>query len=471
MHQRHLTFVALAALLPGFAQAIPDLSSSPAQRTGLSLTVYNDGQALVRDVRRVELGAGTQRIGFREVAASIRPETASVSAAAGSAVELLEENFDFDLLSPEALLHKYIGRKVQVIHTNPATGVESPEEATVLATNQGVVLRYADRIETGIAGRLSFPDVPATLRDRPTLSVLLRAPDAGARELQLTYLANEISWKADYIGTLDAKGERMALNGWVTLTNMSGASYENATLQLIAGTLNRVSNLREQRMVAAPAAKAIRTDQPSEEKVGDQHLYTVARPTTIAENQTKQLALLSARVIPVRREYVLENPTGDWWYRERRGDVQRGLKPAVELKFENRGGELGIPLPAGVIRVYAPDSAGRMQFTGEDGIGHTARNESVSLRLGEAFDITADRVQTDFKVLGDRARQSSYRIEIRNADTRPVTVTVREPLHGDWSIASESQPHRKESAGSATWAVQVPAEGKSVLEYSAIVRW
>jgi hypothetical protein len=452
------------------SSAAPETSLTTSSRTSLGITIYNDGQALVRDARRVDLARGTQTIAFRDVAATIRPETASLKPVEGASFDLLEQNFDFDLLTPTALLRKYVGRSVTVIHTNPASGAETSERATVLATNEGVVLRYPDRIETGIAGRVSFPDVPANLRDRPTLSIMLNAAQAGERQVELSYLANQIGWKADYIANLNPEATRMTLNGWVTLTNQSGTAYQNARLQLVAGTLNRVTTELKP-VPALMAAVRAKTEQVAEEKLGDYHLYTLPRLTTIENNQTKQVALLSASDVPVQREYVLQNNMIDWWYLARRPDMQKGLKPSVFLRFENKGGELGIPLPAGVVRAYMPDSSGGSQLIGEDSIAHTAKGEVVSLRLGEAFDLTADRVQTDFRVLSEHSRQSSYRIEVRNADSKPVTVTVREPLHGDWKITSETQEHVKESAGSAAWQIRVPGDGKVVLEYTAVVNW
>jgi hypothetical protein len=208
-----------------------------------------------------------------------------------------------------------------------------------------------------------------------------------------------------------------------------------------------------------------------QEKLGDYHLYTLSNPTTILENQTKQVALLSAAEIPVRREYVLQNTNGYWWYQGAHPEIQKGLKPSVFLHFENKGGDLGIPLPGGTVRVYMKDSNGGSQLVGEDALAHTAKGEKIDLRLGEAFDLTADRVQTDYKVLSSNSSQSSYKIEIRNGDSKPVTVTVREPLQGDWHISRETQSHVKESAGSAIWQVKVPANGKAVLEYTAVVKW
>jgi len=472
-----IALVLAACLSCGLAGAKPgpeaaESSLTTGSRTSLGVTIYNDGQALVRDARRITLARGVQRIAFREVAATIRPETASLKSVSGSGFDLLEQNFDFDLLTPAALLQKYVGRQVTVTRTNPATGAETSESATVLATNEGVVLRYHDRIETGVAGRLSFPDVPANLRDRPTLSLMLSAAQSGDQLVELTYLANQVGWKADYIANLNADGTRMSLNGWVTLTNQSGTAYEDARLQLVAGTLNRVVEARGRVLAKAMAAPAeARAMDMSEEKLGDYHLYTLPRPTTILNNQTKQVALLSASDVPVQREYVLQNANLDWWYLGRHADMQKGLKPSVFLRFQNRDGDLGIPLPAGTVRAYMPDSHGGGQLIGEDAIAHTARGEEVALRLGEAFDLTADRVQTDFKVISDRVHQSSFRIELRNADPKPVTIKVREPLHGEWRITSESLPHVKESAGSAVWQVQVPGDGKAVLEYTAIVNW
>jgi hypothetical protein len=442
-------------------------------RTALSVTVYNDGQALVRDTRRLPLHAGQNRIAWCDVAASMRPETTSLRALGGD-LAMLEQNYEFDLLTPAALLRRYVGKQVTVVHTNPASGAETSERATVLAANDGVVLRYSDRIETGGAGRIVYGDVPATLRDRPTLSLLLGSAQGGKQEAELMYLANQISWKVDYIASLNASGDRMQLNGWVTLTNGSGAAYENAQLQLVAGTLNRVRDADLEMKTGAPMAPApmlSRAAPMAEEKLGDYHLYTLERPTTILENQTKQVALLSAADIAVRREVVLDGRNGFWWYQGAHPEMQKGLKPSVFLRFENKGASLGMPLPAGTIRVYTKDTHGGAQLIGEDAIAHTAKGEKLALRLGEAFDVTADRVQTDYRVVSGHASQSSYRIEIRNADSKPVTVTVREPLQGDWRIVNESAPHAKESAGAAVWHIAVPAEGKAVLTYTALAKW
>ncbi|MEY2633244.1 MAG: hypothetical protein RIR00_1898 [Pseudomonadota bacterium] len=459
---------------PPPAAAGEEIAVGPAARSGLAITVYNNGTVLVRDSRTLPLKAGLNRLAFREVASTIRPETASLRALGGGGFSLLEQNFDYDLLTPTALLEKYVGREISVIRSHPVTGAETSEKATVLATNDGTVLRYADRIETGVAGRLAFPNLPPNLRERPTLSISLNAAADGPQPAELLYLASNVSWKADYAATLDQDGKTMNLAGWVTLNNHSGTSYDNTRLQLIAGNLNTVAQpprVKARAYLSDGAPMLAAAPMPSEEKLLEYHLYSFEQPTTLRDNQTKQLALLSAARVPVQKELILQQPGAFWLFQGANGNTQRGLKPAIYLNFANREPELGKPLPAGTLRVYQRDSQGGVQLVGEDAINHTARNETLALRLGEAFDLTADRSQTDYKTLGPRASQSSYRIEIRNGSRDPATLTLREPLQGDWTITTESAPHRKDNAGTASWQLKIPAEGKTTLEYSVVVKW
>jgi len=367
-----------------------------------------------------------------------------------------------------------VGREVTVIRTNPASGTETREKATVLSAGQGTVLRFADRIETGAPGRLAFDNVPANLRDRPTLSVLLDAA-GGKQNVELSYLTSGLSWNADYVANLSSDGTKLDLSGWVTLTNKSGTAFDNATLQLVAGNINRVQERSGVfPMAAAPMRAKAYEAAPREEALGDNHLYTFERPTSIADNQTKQLALLSAANVPVKREYLLTG--SDYYYREAQpGLIGQKLKPSVFVQFDNKGGAIGKPLPAGVVRVYAKDSKGAAQFVGEDRIEHTAKNETVRLRLGEAFDITADRKQTNFKRVSGNANnyvtESSYRIDLRNAKDEAVTVRVLETLPGDWEVTSESARHVKDSSRQLSWFITVPAGGSATLDYTARVRW
>jgi hypothetical protein len=459
----------LAAGMVRAGEPVRDVASSASDREAVAVTVYNDDLALVKERRKVDLPKGLTRLSLREVAAQMRPETALLRAASGQPLSLIEQNFDFDLLTPQKLLEKYVGREVTVIRPHPTTDGERRERATVLAAGQGTVLRFADRIETGVPGRLAFDSVPSNLRDRPTLSVLLDAA-GGKQAVELSYLTGGLSWKADYVANLSADGKQLDLNGWVTLTNRSGAGFDNATLQLVAGTVNRVRPPAPQMAYAMPAsAPRAKSMEATQEALMDYHLYSFERPTSIADNQTKQLALLSASAVPVGREYLLAG--NDWYYRDRYNQIGQKLKPAVFLEFENKGGQLGKPLPAGIVRVYARDSKGAAQFVGEDRISHTAKNEKLKLRLGEAFDITAERKQTHYRKIADNVSESSWRIELRNAKDEAVTVKVQEPMPGDWEMVQESQKHTKESARVASWNVAIPTGGTTVLEYAVRVKW
>ena len=464
------TWVAIgAALSMGLAlaaEAVPDAASTAADREAVAVTIYNDDLALVKERRRVDLPAGLSRLSLREVAAQLRPETALLRAVSGAPLTLIEQNFDFDLLTPAKLLEKYVGREVTVIRSHPTTGEERQEKATVLSDGQGTVLRFADRIETGVPGRLAFESVPPNLRDRPTLSVLLEAA-GGSQSVELSYLTSGMSWQADYVANLATDGKSLDLNGWVTLTNRSGAAFNDATLQLVAGTVNRARPPAARRSEMA-VARAVGAAAPVEEGLLDYHLYTFERATSIADRQTKQLALLTASAVPVRREYLLSG--GGWYYRDRHDGTGQKLKPAVYLEFDNQGGGLGKPLPAGVIRVYAKDSRGAAQFVGEDRIEHTAKNEPVRLKLGEAFDITAERKQMAFTRVAETVTESAWRIDVRNAKDEAVTVKVQELLPGDWEILQESQSHTKESARMASWRLAVPAGGSVRLEYTVRVK-
>jgi hypothetical protein len=375
-------------------------------------------------------------------------------------------------------LEKYVGQNVSIIRTNPATGVETSESAQVLAANDGVVLKFANRIESGIPGRIVYNDVPANLRDRPTLVLALNNAGAPNQEVELSYLTGGLGWKADYVVELNANEEKLDISGWVTLTNTSGASYKNAKLQLVAGNVNQVTQRVEvtgTRLMAMAAAPIADKASMSEESLFEYHLYTLGRPTTIAENQTKQVALLSSSAVPVRKEFLLNG--SDYYYSSSIGDLGRKLKIGAFIEFDNKeSAQLGMPLPKGVIRVYKKDSAGNAQFIGEDGIDHTPKNEKVRLKLGDAFDITADKKQTDFRKIAGNSKynyvfESAYEIILKNAKKEAVTVTVKEPIPGDWQISSSSHPHTKEASNAAVWKIEVPAEGSTKLSYRSVVRY
>ena len=467
------------------AAGVPEQTSTLAEQTALAVTIYNQDLALIKDRRRLNLPAGRVDLAYRDVSAQIRPETAllrEIGDAAGLAV--LEQNFDFDLLTPAKLLEKYVGREVGIVRTHPTTGEETEETATVLAASDGVVLRIGagaeQRIEASrdgtLPGRIVYRDIPSNLRDRPTLVLALDSTAAGPRELELSYLSGGLSWEADYVGELAPDEARLDLTGWVTLTNRSGTRYRDAKLQLVAGEVNVApAPAPDMMMMEAMPRVAAAAPPMREESLFEYHLYTLGRPTTIADNQTKQVSLLNAPDVTVTKELLIQGNPGS--YRGGRGQLTEDMDVSVYLELTNdEASNLGLPLPAGTVRIYKRDADGNAQFIGEDRIDHTPKNETVRLKLGESFDVTAERKQTAFdKRSGTGPWQyefdSAYEIRIKNAKPEPQMVTVQERIPGDWKMLEESAPHELGNANTAVWKLTVPAEGETVLTYRVRVRF
>jgi hypothetical protein len=394
-------------------------------------------------------------------------------------------------LTPAKLLEKYVGREVGLITTHPTTGEQTEERATVLAATNGVVLRIGDRIETGgfdpgaggqpvgLGGRIVYRDIPSNLRDRPTL-VLTLAPNqpasSVARALELSYLTGGLSWQADYVGELGPDETRLDLTGWVTLENRSGTSYRNARLQLVAGDVNQVQEqMPMMRMADAPMVMAAAPPPMSEESLFEYHLYTLGFPTTIADNQSKQVSLLNAPDVQVNKELLITGSQAG--FRQARRGITEDLDVSAYLTLRNDdASNLGMPLPEGVVRIYKRDSGGNTQFIGEDRIDHTPKNETLRLLLGQSFDVTAEKKQTDFEKRSGSGPwqyefESAFEIEVRNAKPELQRVTLRETIGGDWTMLSESAPHEKVNAQTAQWRLEVPAEGKTSLAYRVRVRF
>ena len=457
------------------AAMLEEKVTTQADQRELALTIYNDDLALVKDQRQVNLPTDISRLAWRDVSARIRPETAllrNVNDVGG--LHLLEQTFDFDVLTPQKLLEKSVGNTVTVIKTNPVTGAEMRETATVLAANAGVVLKFADRVETGVPGRLAFAGVPDNLRDRPTLVMTVANAKSGVANLELSYLTGGLSWRADYVAELSADETKMDINGWVTLINQSGVSYPNVRLQFVAGDVNRVrDDLGPQMTMRGMAVLAKAADVPmAQENLFEYHLYSLGHTTTLADQQTKQVAVLSAPQIAVKKSLELHGV--DYYYQGGYADLGRKLKAGVYITFDNKGAGLGMPLPKGVMRLYKKDSAGNAQFLGEDALDHTAKNDSVHLKLGDAFDVYADKTQTDFKKTNSEHNnyiyESAYRIILHNTKSEAITVKVYEPIPGDWQMVSESVIHSKPKASTALWLVSIPAESSTELTYRVRVK-
>jgi hypothetical protein len=444
--------------------------SSISDQERVNVTIYNGTMALVHDRRRVALQAGDNRIAWRDVSANMDATSAILSdlTSPGSA-NIVEQNFNFDLLKPSTVLDKYVGRQVTVVHPYAPKGQPGRETATILANNDGLVLQYADRVETDLPqwSYIVYPSIPSDLRDRPTLVLDLDSARSGEQTLDLAYLTGGLAWHADYVGVVDPKEKFMDIHGLVTLSNTSGTTYRDAHMQLVAGNVNLNVN-PEQTVDSYTASSSYQPKQFVQENYFEYHLYTLQRTTTIANNQTKQVSLLSARHVPITK--TLELRGSDSYYSGQNADLGTNLKVGVYITFTNKGGDLGIPLPGGKVRLYKNDTGGTSQFLGEDSIDHTPRNEDVRLHLGDSFDVTANKKQTDFHGNGNCTFDSSYVVVVKNAKTEPVDVLVVEPLPGDWSIVAENLRHVKTSSSTATWTVHVPPDSSSKLTYTAHVK-
>jgi len=452
-----------------WAQAqVPETRVTQADQTSVAVTIYNENLALVKDRRRVTLAPGIQNLAFIDVSAQLRPETALLHSDGGQ-LGVLEQNFEFDLLTPEKLLEDSVGETVKVIRINPVTGADIVEEARILSVANGLVLKIGDRIETAYPGRVVFDKVPSRLRARPTLVLELQNANPAEQQVELGYLTAGLAWKADYVAELAPDEKTMDLSGWVTLTNTSGSSYNDAKLQLVAGNVNQVQPVMEQAAKSMTMATAGAPAPMAQEELFEYHLYTLGRPTTIGDNQTKQVAMLAGAGIPVTKEYRLVNIGTAYNYAL--GDMAR-VNATVRMAFDNKEADhLGLPLPKGTVRVYKNDSSGQALFVGEDAIDHTPKGETVHLDLGQAFDVTAQPKQTEFEQISDRVFEAAFEIEVKNAKKEPVTVTVAEQFPAQWKMISESLPHQKVQAFQAEWQVPVPAEGKTTLKYRVRVTY
>jgi hypothetical protein len=471
MNRRSVYLVAALGALAASAQAA-GVSSDAASRKTVAVTVYNDGRGLVREERVVALPDGVSELRFMDVAEKIEPATVKVSVLAGGPLALLEQNYEYDLLSPEKLLEKFVGQTLTLVRQRmkDSSTLEDELPARLLSTNNGTVWEIEGRIVTNPAyTRLVFPNVPENLIAKPTLVWQVDAAGAGQRTLEAAYLTSGMSWRADYVLAVDAAEEAAGLQGWVTIDNQSGAAYQDALLKLVAGDVHRAPE--EDRAVMDMAVKAMRQAPAgmAEEAFFEYHLYTLPRRTTLKQNQTKQVQLLDAPQVGLGKEYLLRGGGGYFRGPWRRVDPRE--KVQVFLKFKNaQAAGLGLPLPKGVVRVYKRDKAGSPQFIGEDRIDHTPKDEEVRLELGHAFDLAAERKQTDFSRIADNVFESAYEIKLRNHKDVPVTIRVIEPLGGDWTMLQNSHPFQKASAFEAEFQVPVAPGQEALLSYRVRVK-
>jgi hypothetical protein len=460
------------------ALALPLLVSSPAaaatlavtreSRQDMMVTIYNGNLGLVKDVRDVRLPAGLGEAQFMDVAALIDPTSVhlrSLSHPAG--LRILEQNYEYDLLSSDKLLEKYVGKTVRLYQSDGTF-----HEARLLST-AGPVFEINGQIHLGYSGNLVLPALPENLVARPTLVWLLRNQTAERQRVEASYLTGGITWKADYVLVLRADERTSDLTGWVTIDNKSGATYTHAALKLVAGDLNRARDaVREARMmqVAGRAAYAAEGSRDfAAEGFFEYHLYTLDGRTTLKDQQTKQLALMNATDVPVTKQLVYYG--AEEYYRNSYGMPISNQKVAVLLELRNSAeARLGVPLPKGKVRVYKADGGGSEQLVGEDWIEHTPKDERVKIKLGEAFDVVGERTQKDWRKLGPGLWEVEWEIALRNHKSQDQTVTVIEPVPGDWQVLHSSHAYDKPEAHTLRFQVPVPKEGAATVVYRVRIR-
>lgn len=442
-----------------------------AAERALSVTIYTDDIALVQDRRDIDVKEGRQRLEFQDVSANIRPETVSLSS---SDIGIVEQNFDFDLLTPAKLMEKAVGQTITLVRVNPSNGAETREQAQVLSTNGGVVLKIGDRIEVlrddGLPVRVIFDKVPSNLRAKPTLSITITGMRAATQPATLSYLTTGLGWKADYVALFDERDSKIDVQGWVTLTNSSGTTYDNAQTVLVAGAPAIVgrSDVGQNNWGGGynrPTLQQAGTESGSRDRLGDYYLYPLSERTTIANMQTKQVSFLDVHGIPAEHGYEFRNG----WLAN--SDKPLSAKTVYSFTTSARGG-LGDQLPAGVLRFYLRDKQGDPQFIGESSIDHTSMGSKLSLQTGDAFDVKVQAILEKRTRQGPFEWQTDMRYELTNALPQPVTVVlIQNGLFGDSRVIAESAKSQRTNADSAQWAVSVPANGKATVTASFDTRF
>jgi hypothetical protein len=460
---------------PGFDGPSAMRSSTNAQREKVAITVYNQGFGLVREIRNIDLAKGKIELEYRDVAAHVQPETVSLKSLDDAAsLTIFEQNYRYDLLTPEKLLEKYVGKKVKLYRWNEQTNTEDAFEAEVLSVEGGTpVYKINGEVTYGFPGRVAFPQVPANLIAKPSL-VWLLGSSREKQKVELTYLTSGMTWKSDYVLNVDANDATADLTGWVTLDNKSGTSFEDAQLKLVAGDVNKVANAESYDEGIDDTEKSYaKKDEANgfkEEGFFEYHLYTLGRPTSVLNNEKKQATLLEARGIGVNKKLIFFGAAH--YYRGHYGQVMSNQKIGVYLDIENKEqNKLGMPLPKGIVRVYKADSSGARQFIGEDKIDHTPRDEKLRIKMGEAFDVVGDRRQMTWTPFGTCTSESDWEVELRNHKDAAVTVEVLEPIGGDWEVLKSSLPHKKIDAHTFTFDAKVPARTNLKITYRVRTKW
>lgn len=458
------TLVALL-LMSSISPAQTVLQSTAEEQEAVEVTVYNNNFGLIKETRKVAIPKGRGELRFMDVAAAIVPSTVHVkSGDDAKGFSILEQNYEYDLMSAEKLLDKYVGKKIKLIEWNQYKDKTSEVDAVLLSNVKGQIFKINNEIYLGHPGIKVLPQLPENLIAKPTLTWLYENADEKPRKLEVSYLTNNINWQADYIAVLNKDDTAADISGWVTLDNKSGATYREARLKLIAGLVHRVPEDGEKQVRRKMALATPSTPAFEEKPFFEYHLYDLKRQTTIKDNQTKQVTLLEALGAKVEKGLLVYGPRGFYTAAYQQKKPKQPVNIYVTMR-NSKANSLGVPLPAGIMRLYKTDSDGGRQFIGEDKIDHTPVNEEVKLKIGQAFDVVAERTQTDFKQVARRVYESEWEITVRNHKEEEVTVGIVEPLTGSWDVISKTHPFKKLDAFTIRFDVKVPKDGEAKVKY------
>ena len=422
-------------------------------QSDLTVTVYNDGRGLVKDVRELNFKRGSDTVKITDVAASLDPTSVRFEPLVKkNDIDLLEQNFEFDLVGSEKLLNKYLDKTIDVV-----TKDQKVFSGKLLSfTGGNYVLDVPNSsirmINAGEVVNISMPELPAGFYTRPTLVWLFNSRYSGKERCQVSYLTGNLGWHAEYVALVNPTDDRLSLSGWVSVDNRSGATYPNAKLKLVAGTLHKPE---PQYKGVVPLARAAEGAAPFEEKaLFEYHLYTLAFPTTLANNQIKQVSLFEPAETPVRKNFIYDPDQDD-------------KRASVVLEFKNaKEAGLGMPLPAGVVRIMKRDTDGGIELVGEDNLEHTPKDEKVELIVGKAFDIACEQVQKDRRQISNKVWEEDCEISVRNHKEEPITVRVVKHFWGFWEIRQSSHNFVKKDASTVWFEIPVDKDKETKLTFT-----
>ena len=450
--------------VPSAADDLDPTEAQPDVSEKLALTIYGDGRALIEDVRDIRFAGGEEVIELPGVSSAILPQSVTVKA---RNMEIIEQNFDFDLLTPAKLMEKAVGQYVEIVKTNPATGEETIETAKVLSVNNGVVIQVEDRIEVlrddNIPTRVVFPKVPENLRASPTLSLRVDA-SSGGREANMTYISGGLNWKSDYVAVFDEENKSMSLQGWATIDNTTNTTFHDAEISVVAGQVGNAQNRGYNNNYNRNYNQGQRRggiEAGSAERIGDNYIYPLPGLTTLSSKQKKQISFVDADEIKAEKVYE--------YYSSGFQSQNNPINVDSRIAFSNSSaGGMGEALPAGTVRVYAEDKNEKAQFIGEEAIGHIAAGSDISMKIGEAFDITVKPILVKYKNISSRVTEYDMKYEVRNASQKTVEVNIYQNVDGRWNdfeVMNESLDHIRKSDSTFVWTVEVPPEDETNLTF------